>query len=56
MNDDPLNKKMDRSNFYLVRHALPINIAVAALLGIILYLLEIENESVLFLLIKYYLN
>jgi hypothetical protein len=56
MNDDPANKKMDRNNFYLIRHALLINLAVTALLGIILYMLKLENEPILELLIKYYLN
>lgn len=56
MNDNLTDKQMDRKNFYLIKYALLINLAVTALLAVILYVLEIEKEPVIILIIKYYLN
>lgn len=56
MNNVEADEKLNKSNFFLVKNAVMINVfVVIALLGL-MYLLKINKESILELIFKYYLN
>jgi hypothetical protein len=56
MKEDILNSKLSRSNFFLVRYAFLINVAMFLFIIFLLFLLKIENSPILYQLVKYYLK
>jgi hypothetical protein len=56
MSDLQVDEKLNKNKFFLIRNAVIINILVVFVLIVLLYLLRIENESILELIFKYYLN
>lgn len=56
MNKDPFKDQLDRKKIYVVRFALLINILVATGIAILLLALKINGQSILKMVIEYYLK
>lgn len=53
MNDD-LEKELDKNRFSIVKYSIYINILVFAFVSTILFLLKVQNVSILLMVWNYY--
>ena len=56
MTKDFLQKELDKNKFLFVKYAFLINLLILAIIIYLLFILEIANESIFVLFIKFYIH
>jgi hypothetical protein len=53
---DSLNNELDKDKYLVIKHAIAINILVFSIIIILLYSIRIGTQSILSMIIEYYLK
>lgn len=56
MTNKELNDELDKKKFFFVKYSMGINFLIFTMVVLMLYLVRIDNYSILELIINYYLN
>ena len=56
MTKKELDKELDKNKFLFVKYSLAINSLIFVVILLLLYFIKVENNSILQLIINYYIN